>query len=314
MVAPLPPVDKSFAALEAAAAQLTPLTDDDIRAAAAEQAQLQAAWAEDIRQLEDLARESEQAIPVCQEYLRQERPREAWDCESVLSTLSTTDNLPTVLADNRRYLSRKQLQRGGGGASSAQSVVSQQSQQSRRLHKAAAPPPVNVAQLLTQRPAPLTGKIVLSGRLNLPAGFTPRDLRLASSSGASSGAQSAQMHRLLADAAQTTATAPAAAGAMGLRAVAEAAHEDAASDEEEEEGEEDASSDEEVASNVRRRGRETAEERRARKAAVKEARRHKRASKKQLKESFVQEQAKLVKTLGRESAAIEHVSVFRYSA
>lgn len=310
MVAPLPPVDKSFAALEAAAAQLTPLTDAQIREAAAEQAQLQAAWAEDIRQLEDLARESEQAIPVCQEYLREEKPREAWDCESVLSTLSTTDNLPTVLADNRRYLSRKQLQRGG--ASSAQSVVSQQSQQSRRLQRAAAPPPINVAQLLTQRPAPLAGKIVLSGRLNLPAGFTPRDVRLANS-GASSGAQSAQMRSLLSDAAQATTK------ATGLRAVAEAAHEDAASDEdddaaEEEEEDSDASGDEDVASSVRRRGRESAEERRARKAAVKEARRHKRASKKQLKESFGQEQAKLVKTLGRESAAIEHVSVFRYSA
>lgn len=292
MVAPLPPVDKSFAALEAAAAQLTPLTDAQIREAAAEQAQLQAAWAEDIRQLADLARESEQAIPVCQEYLREEKPREEWDCASVLSTLSTTDNLPTVLADNRRYLSRKQLQRGG--ASSAQSVVSQQSQQSRRLQRAAAPPPINVAQLLTQRPAPLAGKIVLSGRLNLPAGFTPRDVRLANGG---------------------------AAQATGLRAVAEAAHEDAASDDDDDaegaeaaEEDSDASGDEDVASSVRRRGRESAEERRARKAAVKEARRQQRASKKQLKQSFGHEQAKLAKTLGRESAAIEHVSVFRYSA
>lgn len=323
MIAPLPKVIRSFETYVKESEALGPV---DVQAAAKEQAELQQRWAEEVKELDRMAEESAKEIPICQEYLRQEKVVEQWDCESILSTLSTTDNLPTVLSDNR-YLTakqRKHLQNvKAGNTTSNNSVYSRASTHSHRQNHHNKPfqtPPVSVSQLLNNRPVPLTGKIVLSGRLNLPEGFTPKDIRQQQQQQENQSVVS-KLHHILQDSSSATENSKmklTKGKKVEKSQLSKVIEEDEKSEEEEDdesEEEEDGSEeeDEEVASNVRRRGRESAEERKLRKQQVKEARRHKRASKKQMKESFAAEQVKIVKALGRETAATEHVSVFRYT-
>jgi hypothetical protein len=326
MMAPLPKIIRSFDRYAAESEALGPV---DLHASALEQARLQEEWAEEVQELDRMAEESAKVIPICQEYLREEKMRETWDCESILSTYSTTDNLPTVLS-NKRYAPKRQ-QNSSSSSSNSVSNRSTYSHSSQRRHaRSQHPPAVSVAALLANRPAPLTGKIVLSGRLNLPAGFTPKDARLKEQQDTVQ-----KLHHILGESSSSSSSSSAVertaeskqrkkqSKSTVLQKVDEEEEEEEQEGEEEgnavdsdenDDGEEEGSDDEEIASNVRRRGRETAEERKLRKQEVKNARRHKRAAKKQMKESFAVEQVKIVKALGRETAATEHVSVFRYTA
>ena len=45
----------------------------------------------------DEINDTHQGILTCQSYLREERPEELWDCESIISTYSTLDNHPSVI-------------------------------------------------------------------------------------------------------------------------------------------------------------------------------------------------------------------------
>ena len=62
---------------------------------------------------------------------------------------------------------------------------------------------------------------------------------------------------------------------------------------------------------ARKRRQETPEEKKARKEAVKEERRNKRLGKKELKTAFKAEGSKIIRSVGNEQS-IDHVSVFRY--
>lgn len=314
-----------------------------IKAMYSEQAVLQAHWAEEVALLDEAAKIAVKEIPHCQEYLRQEKVREEWDCESILSTYSTTDNLPTVLGDGRSNGGRHRKARfaahnAPGTLSSVSAMLS------------AAPPAsfmhsngnsngisrsIQQGAAGAQQKSGAPPKILLSGRLNLPEGFAPREIRQQQQqqqqqlhikqqlhSSASSVTSTSSMFL-----SSTTNTVPAVDNKKTKSSSASKSQSnsdtkkkkglDKVDEDSEEEEEEDSEEDDEgdaKDTSVRRRGRETAEERKARKAQLKEERRRKRGSKKQLKETFKQESGKVSRALGKEGASTEGVSVFRYSA
>jgi len=67
----------------------------DLHALALEQNSLQAATEEVLLQMKNAPKDT--SIETCQEYLKEVREEEEWDCESILSTYSTLDNHPTLI-------------------------------------------------------------------------------------------------------------------------------------------------------------------------------------------------------------------------
>jgi protein LTV1 len=75
------------------------VSDVNIQQEVREQEALQQAWREDVLLLEAARdRQAElEDLMGSQEYLREVKPHENWDCETILSTYSTLDNHPTVI-------------------------------------------------------------------------------------------------------------------------------------------------------------------------------------------------------------------------
>lgn len=184
--------------------------------------------------------------------------------------------------------------------------------------------------LVRSGPATGPGKIVLSGRLNLPEGFgpTPYEKRkeLPQRSLDSSTLQVNTTPSSKFAASNSSRGAPAGMGGKGaaLQDIAEGSESEGESsgeedsqagsgDEEEERSRE--SSDERKHSSrsiARKRRQETPEEKKARKEAVKEERRQKRSGKKELKNAFRAEGTRIIRSVGNEQST-DHVSVFKYT-
>ena len=132
-----------------------------------------------------------------------------------------------------------------------------------------------------------TGKIVLSGKLNLPEGFSRY-----------SQAKNIKKEK------------------KALSNIKEEDDDDEDEDESEESEEEEEDKDENNKQfsdeKEKKPQKESKEEKRQRKNAVKEERRQKRMNKKLLKTAFQKEGMKIIKTLGTEQST-DHVSVFKYS-
>lgn len=255
----------------------------------------QAAWLEEINELAIESKNNDKAIPTCQEYLRVERVHEEWDCESVLSTLSTTDNLPTRLGPansnqgKRRIQDRFKLQHQPQQLppSSSSSVMSNSfNNKSTICGSSIAGSNANQS------------KIELAGKLNLPQGFDPRK---------SAAIQQAQLERQKEKEVIATQREK-----ERLQRVNESNAEDKGDDDEQSNDEESADgSDDSDFIKDNKSKKETAEEKKARKAQVKADRRTKRAAKKQVKKAFRVESSRLVRNLAQ--PGVENVSVFRYS-
>ena len=184
-----------------------------------------------------------------------------------------------------------------------------------------------ILNVLYSGPTNVPGKIVLSGRLNLPEGFGPtqfekrkelpqRSLESASSSAPPSASATASRGKRRGGSKQSGAA---------LGDIAEGSEDSEEEDqgggeasdasggsEGEEERVEGGEGWVEKKSTARKRRQETPEEKKARKEAVKKERSAKRLGKKELKNAFKEEGTRLIRNLGTEQS-IDHVSVFRYT-
>ena len=68
----------------------------DLKKEVNEQKMRQIAGQLDLEEFNEI-NDTHQGILKCQAYLREERPEELWDCESIISTYSTLDNHPSVI-------------------------------------------------------------------------------------------------------------------------------------------------------------------------------------------------------------------------
>ena len=68
----------------------------DLKKEANEQKMRQIAGQLELEEFDEI-NDTHQGILTCQSYLREERPEELWDCESIISTYSTLDNHPSVI-------------------------------------------------------------------------------------------------------------------------------------------------------------------------------------------------------------------------
>ena len=68
----------------------------DLKKEALEQKMRQIAGQLELEEFNEI-NDTHQGILTCQSYLREERPEELWDCESIISTYSTLDNHPSVI-------------------------------------------------------------------------------------------------------------------------------------------------------------------------------------------------------------------------
>lgn len=177
-------------------------------------------------------------------------------------------------------------------------------------------------------PAAGPGKIVLSGRLNLPEGFgpTPYEKRKELPQRSLDSSTLQVNTTPSANYAGTTGTKPTGSGSKASKGPKAALH-DIAEEGSESEGEssddgegsqagsgDEGSSDERKhnRSMARKRRQETPEEKKARKEAVKEERRQKRTGKKELKNAFKAEGTRIIRSVGNEQST-DHVSVFKYT-
>lgn len=69
----------------------------DVSAALREQIELQEETEQVLLRMKREAANKDTSIETCQEYLKEVRIEEEWDCESILSTYSTLDNHPTLI-------------------------------------------------------------------------------------------------------------------------------------------------------------------------------------------------------------------------
>eukprot|EP01039_Chlorochromonas_danica_P007236 gene7236-8002_t len=294
-----------------------PVQAEEIHAMATEQAILQEVWAEEVAEVEaesaERREEEEQAILNCQAYLKEVKIREEWDCETILSTYSTMDNHPRLLAGS---VSR----RSKSGASSA--AASTVGKLNKRLNKtqlqgyreymaenfplaageAGSSSSVNsygvTPAVSDKEKAALKQqgqKIVLAGRLNLPEGFGP-DRSGGKKKTESTQQQPAKINTIVEEEEEEQ----------------EEEEEDDDDDEEDEEGEEEGEEDGEKRSKKGAKPKESAEEKKARKIAVKQAKRERREQKKQLKMAFKEEAGKILRRLGKEASTERH-TVYTYS-
>ncbi len=148
----------------------------------------------------------------------------------------------------------------------------------------------------------VSGKIILSGKLNLPVGFGPQ---------AHGRPKSERVRSQLTAIKENT-----------VNDEDDKIEEQSINDEEESNSDDSKSSNNdqecgddwvEKEKKLKGRKKETPEEKKARKLATKEERKIKRTSKKHLKNIFKQEGSKIIQTVGKEQS-INHVSVFKYSS
>ena len=210
-------------------------------------------------------------------YLAKEKVVEEWDCESILSTYSTTENHPTVIrAPSSRFKEHK-----------SKFLLADEKAYEQRLRTME-----NTEHLLrldksrrqfedSEGPVP---QIVLKGKLGLPQGFEPGKKRFENKSLAAS----------------------AGVGVVGAAAAA------ASNDTDSDNGEDDDSENLVVDTSIGRPKNETKEEKAARKKAIKEAKKEKREVKKATKTAYNDESKKLANQ-NINAGEVNRVPVFRYS-
>eukprot|EP01041_Mallomonas_annulata_P002816 gene2816-5538_t len=212
----------------------------------------------------------------CQEYLRETRLELEWDCETILSTYSTLDNHPTLI-----QIPKNRRKNNNTVNSSNNSVVS-----SNQSHRG------NIIPSVPQ-------KIVLTGKYQLPKGFTQKSLHIPAQNEqtATSTSTSKTTTNVLQERKSTTSN-------------NKTDENDSDEDGEADNDNDDSEDDEEVSSaqklavtgtgtgmtmTLSRKG-ETPEQRKARKAAVKEEKRMRRVTKKEVRQVFRNESSKLVQS------------------
>lgn len=252
----------------------------------------------------DLEQETLEDMLQTQEYLNQEKihvrclcfrllltltfSKEEWDCETIISTYSTLDNHPRLIKDPKTkfqpFHSLKKASRHRNNMNDEESVtVSVTSSTHQHLKNVPLTHPSNPPSSINGK-----GKIILSGKLNLPEGFSKY-----------SQPKTKTKSR------------------VGLSAIEEErkneqfeekSHSED-SEESEKEGEDELDVDKE---GKKGKNKETREEKKLRKQAVKDERKQKRMNKKLLKSAFLKEGVKIIKELGKEDST-NHCSVFKYS-
>lgn len=179
-------------------------------------------------------------------------------------------------------------------------------------------------------PAAGPGKIVLSGRLNLPEGFGPTAYEKRKELPQRSlDSSTLQVNTTPSSNYAGSTVGPVKGGAVAARTgtgtgalhnIAEGSESEGESSENEGEGSQEGSGEERESSDERKQSRsmarkrrqETPEEKKARKEAVKEERRQKRTGKKELKNAFKAEGSRIIRSVGNEQST-DHVSVFKYT-
>jgi len=220
-------------------------------------------------------------ILTCQEYLRDTRPEEKWDCETILSTYSLLDNHPTTIVDTLKPV------RKSNGFSKGNSLAS-----------------INCDK---EKPS----KIVLSGKFSMPityvSGFKGKLVQAAEETKhiPFSKKVDLQMRKLKVAVDSTDHILP-------LKKAGDESHVYLGDDESSTEN--CSGSDEEIEEWEPRPGlrKETPDERRARKAIVKAERRQKRITKKNMKEAYNSQSTDLNQAMKRGQHNISGVSVFKY--
>ena len=265
--------------------------------------------------LEDLDKNGETYVELetCQQYLKETRVEEKWDCESILSTYSTLDNHPTKIKDansrfrkykshHERTLEKEEALSKETASMGVRSAVSRLSDSGITTGKGGATP-----------------QIILTGKLGLPQGFargeTPESFSSSSSRvSAGSGKKSAGK------------AAGAAATALSRRRPVDTIPEEEQGEDNESENddhnsrEDEEGSDEDSESSVNKnrppkanaRRKETAEEKKLRKQQVKAEKKTKRVTKKELKTAYKMEGNRINMCAAKEQS-IDHVGVFKYS-
>mmetsp|Transcript_18066 Transcript_18066/g.39326 ORF Transcript_18066/g.39326 Transcript_18066/m.39326 type:complete len:639 (+) Transcript_18066:158-2074(+) len=271
------------------------------RQARVEQEERQKACGEEVRDL--LAAGKDKGIETCQSYLAEVRIEEEWDCETILSTYSTLDNHPTLIKDVnpkfRKYKSHhaRRLEAEESGRSTAGSVsgASAMSGATGATGVTGASGASGATGASSRRGGSVgsavrgnqPGRIVLSGRLNLPEGYGPTMFEKKKKEN--------PLRSVVDD--------------RDLRGIEEEEDDEEGSDSDySDQGEDEGK---EHTGGLRRR-QETPEEKKKRKAAVKEERRVKRSEKKEVKTAFKIEGNKIMRHAGTKQS-IDDISVFRYS-
>lgn len=211
-------------------------------------------------------------LAECQEYLRETKPEEQWDCETILTTYSTLDNHPTVIKDTnskfRPYKSRYERYKEKEEERNANRLVKQQSEQKK--------------------------KIVLTGKYGLPEGYGKSAATGKSRSKEESKAKIVKSCETVEE-----------------KDTEEDGDEDAEDEGSDESKNSDSYEDSVSTSIVKRKSQESKEAKKLRKAEVKKERQEKRSAKKEMKLAFSNEGKKMKKVLANEQS-IDRVSVFKY--
>ena len=239
--------------------------------------------------------ERNEEILHCQEYLRDVRVDEKWDCETILSTYSTMENHPTVIND---VLKPTKKDRGDGSLASGMSQSNKQNN--------------------------TPTKIVLSGKFNMPieyvAGYKggkdksgSTDTASLLSSSSTNRMYSRNRNKLI-DLVETHVM------EKGLKKMSIAKEEDGDDDvvmDGRSKGDKSGNADDGETSVLKRTllRKETAEEKRERKANVKAERRDKRVAKKEMKKAYTNESNEQSRIASRQqnSSAPKGLSVFKYT-
>lgn len=276
------------------------MSELEIKLLAEEQKRVQLEYAAMLSEQEDKFDE----LRTCQEYLREERVDEQWDCESVLSTYSTLDNHPSLIKEPGSSKFRKHKSR----LARDQEAAALESESN--FDGKAALIAKSAGILPPQR-------IELTGKLSLPVGFgmsAHSNVKRADGSSVLGGYSSHRGVRFEDRHSERSVTSV----SRGLKAkkvegrVERECDEVLLEAEGEGEGEESDEDDDFSDWTIQTRKGETPEEKKARKAAIKADRRVKRQNKKVMKEIYKVEGIRQIVATGRKQE-IDHVSVFRYT-
>jgi len=289
------------------------LTAIDIQQERLEQQKLQEENEQVLLQLKREAANKDTSIESCQEYLREVRIDEEWDCETIVSTYSTLENHPTLIKDTnkkfKKYVSPHQRALDAAAAGSNMSSAGSVASRSMASRSKSGSTIYGTASSLTAKiPSSVPGKIVLTGKLNLPEGFGPtayekrkelpqRSLDSADAASVENGSSS-NKNKVKSTKLKN----------IGKSELEEIVEEGSENDSENEDGSMDSF---EERKKARKRREETPEEKKARKEAVKQERRNKRQGKKELKAAFRAEGSKMIRSVANEQST-DHVSMYRY--
>ena len=213
-------------------------------------------------------------IETCQEYLREERVQEQWDCETILSTYSTLDNHPSLIKEPTKFKPYK-----------SNHVKNIEANESASLN-------LNNIKIGEGK----ASRIVLKGKYDLPEGYSPYKIVQKKEE------KPVSKDKMIAFNTKTI-----------MKAKDEGNNDnDDGEDDDDDDDDDDTNVMSRMSTlSISRKG-ETPEERKLRKAAIKEERRQKRAMKKEVKSLYLNESLKQIKIVSKEQK-IDNVSVFKYS-